>query len=1168
MRKNRPFNCVIIDEVDSISLDNIITMTQLTDNFPGRSCFQFFYYQITMFYCTIINDLPKFTGKNQEYFLKKPDEFKSIINKEIRNCLIGTILEKDGKTLKTDIPIVYAKCMKPYIENSIDIWINNIIKAPLMVENRDFIIKNKSIVPVDYSNTGVLQNNMVWDGGLQQILQIIHNAKGTFENENTNFLSNISFFRRYEGNIYGVTGTFGGENFQFILRKIYEINLYKIPPNKTSLLEDLGNIVYTDENIYKNKILENIKMIISKKRSILLICNSIAKGNEFYDILKEDYKGNVMKYFTEDDKETIENILDVGKIIVATNLAGRGTDIKISDDLERNGGLHVLVTFLPLNQRIEEQNYGRAGRKGQRGSHFLIMLYKNEYGNLKKEDLTVEHIKKIRDKLEFNSINSLIENEMKFILKKETFFKDFCLFLKNSCKKCNIYEKLNIEEKWGILLKNEKIEDIEKHYLKLKNEKAHNIENNLIKLKEIVNNSDNSKNFFTKIFDLEPDYCWVAKIRYFCILAKEKASWLYKINNKYPNQIKSIKGLQSVKILIDTHIGVLSNLSTLNKIVFSFFLKNKIKSEDKNFKTEIEIQNENIKNFLEVIKDLNEENIKTIQKYIDEKNPNNSLETDKMLTIEDIIKKSNTINPEYKKDIKYYMDEFGFNTFEILAIKKNKHYIGNILVIALGVLELCAGVALLAYSANPYIFKLSSFLIREGIKDLVKGIKASICGEEINLKYYAIEKGISLTCFAFDMVLGKVPTKVTDTFKNKLLNVIKTESISLAKNYGNRFVANQVVKKLINKMSEKIKGYLIGPIMDKMKFNGEDIDKYIQYDILNDSDNYKNAILKQTEIVLDQLDNLIDFLGPIIEIIKIFSAKSDEKVSKLKNFLEYMSNFDYNTLFQASKGIYDTINNTKIDIKFDNSLSYLIKTSNPSLSEDEVDNICKELIECGVINKEGKFNKEFIQIKNFNQIIDIKIDDKYKQYKYNKDKKIFGELENNINLIALKVSETIFKAKKKEIKDEVYNQLETFMESIIERILSYLEDKASEQFEKLLKKYKEKKAAENKEIENEENKEKKEKNQENNELEENDEIQVTKKANPNNVEEEESIALPELNSEEIKKNKNNNKINNDIDDDISLPNKKVKSSNENNEISDIETIDISSKKKKREEKEE
>ena len=1164
IRKNRPFDCVIIDEVDSISLDNIITMTQLTDNFPGRSCFYFFYYQILMLYCNIINELPKITGKDQEYFLKKPDEFKSIIEKEIRNIFKGKILENDGKTLKSDTPIIFPKCMKKYIEDSLNTWINNVIKAPMMIQNKDFIIKSNNIVPVDYSNTGVLQDNMVWDGGLQQILQIIHNVKGTFENENTNFLSNISFFKRYKGNIYGVTGTFGGENFQFILRTIYEINLYKIPPNKTSLLEDFGSMVCIDEKYYKNKILENIKAILSKKRSVLLICNSIGKGKEFYEILKEEYKENVLKYFTEDDKETIENVLDEEKIIVATNLAGRGTDIKISDNLEKNGGLHVLVTFLPLNQRIEEQNYGRAGRKGQRGSHYLIMLYKNEYGHLKNEELRIENIKKIRDKLEFDSINSLIENEMKIILKKEELFNDFCKYLKNNCKKCNNYEKSSIEEKWGILLKDKKIENIEKNYMELKSVKIHQIENNLIKIKDIINNSDNSKDFYTKIFEMEPEYSWAAKIKYSSILAKEKVWWLNKLKNKFANQLQAIKEFQSVKAKIDIFIGDLSSQSTLNKMVFSFFVKNIDKIKDNKFKTEIEIQNENRKNFLEVLKTLIDENIETIQKYIDENSSKNSLETDKILTIEDIIKKTNTINIEFKKDIKLYMDEFGFNTFEILIIKKNKHYIGNIVIIALGVLEFCAGAALLAYSANPKIFKLASFLIREGIKDMVKGVKACIEGEEINLKYFAIEKGISIACFAIELVIGKVPDKITGTFNDKLVDVVKTECISLAKNYGNRYVANKIVKKLINKMSEKIKCFLITPIMDLIQFNGENIDKYIQYDIINDSDVYKNAILKQTEIVLDQLDNLIDFIGPIIEIIKILGNKGEEKVGKITKFLEYMSTFDYRGLSQIINNILDSINNTVVDIKFDNSLSSIIKASNPSLTEEEIDNICKELIECGIINKDGKFNNKFIKIKGFKQILDLKIDDKYMEYEYIKDKQCSNELENNLNFIALKVSETIFINKKKEIRDEIYSQLETFMESIIERILNLLEDKVSEQFEKLFNKYKDKKAANNQEIENEEQKVKKQENLEN---EENEEIQVTKKVNQNNDTQEENLVLPELNDEEIKKSKN--KISNEIDDDdISLSKKKIKSTNENNEINDSEDIYISSKKGKKEDKKE
>lgn len=140
--------------------------------------------------------------------------------------------------------------------------------------------------------------------------------------------------------------------------------------------------------------------------------------------------------------------------------------------------------------------------------------------------------------------------------------------------------------------------------------------NNLIKLKEIINNSDNINDFDTEIFNLEPDYSWAAKIRYACILAKEKLKWFKKPFMKFKNQNEAIQGFQNVKEKINIFINDLSAQSSLNKLAFSFFEKNKEKIKDGNFKTEIEIQNENRKNFLETLKNLIDNNIETIQKYI------------------------------------------------------------------------------------------------------------------------------------------------------------------------------------------------------------------------------------------------------------------------------------------------------------------------------------------------------------------------------------------------------------------------------------------------------------------------------------------------------------------------------------------------------------------------
>ena len=74
-------------------------MTQLTENFPGRSSFYFFYYQILICYCEIINELPEITGQTKEYFYQNPDKFKEIIRKQIKKMFKGKILEEDGKKL-------------------------------------------------------------------------------------------------------------------------------------------------------------------------------------------------------------------------------------------------------------------------------------------------------------------------------------------------------------------------------------------------------------------------------------------------------------------------------------------------------------------------------------------------------------------------------------------------------------------------------------------------------------------------------------------------------------------------------------------------------------------------------------------------------------------------------------------------------------------------------------------------------------------------------------------------------------------------------------------------------------------------------------------------------------------------------------------------------------
>ena len=114
-------------------------------------------------------------------------------------------------------------------------------------------------------------------------------------------------------------------------------------------------------------------------REVLIICKSIKIVEKIHSELINLYDKNKI-IILKDDLDTEKNLenLPGGTIIIATNLAGRRIDISISEEVLKRGGLHVCLTFLPINIRVQEQAFGRAGRKGQPGSWQLVLnLFKN-----------------------------------------------------------------------------------------------------------------------------------------------------------------------------------------------------------------------------------------------------------------------------------------------------------------------------------------------------------------------------------------------------------------------------------------------------------------------------------------------------------------------------------------------------------------------------------------------------------------------------------------------------------------------------------------------------------------------------------------------------------------------------------------------------------------------
>ena len=317
------------------------------------------------------------------------------------------------------------------------IWIRSAFTAKDIEEKDPYIIipssetdSTERIVVVD-KDTGVEQHQMQWSHGLHQFLQLKHTQKLAVESLKAVFISNFNYFKGKD-RIYGLTGTLGSTLDQELLQKTYQVDFFRMPRYRRSRFFEESGVICPSTLSWHEAIKEDVrkKLLSGKKRAVLIICENVATVELLEQLLKDlpPVTGHIHKYVSAFKEFKVgydeAHPLKPGDVIIATNLAGRGTDLFINDELNKNGGLHVILTYLPSNIRIEEQAFGRAARKGQNGSGVFVLFYPQC-------SVTLDQLRRVRDLREQEHIENIRKNNLRAIIMEEKLFCRFTELYKN-----------------------------------------------------------------------------------------------------------------------------------------------------------------------------------------------------------------------------------------------------------------------------------------------------------------------------------------------------------------------------------------------------------------------------------------------------------------------------------------------------------------------------------------------------------------------------------------------------------------------------------------------------------------------------------------------------------------------------------------------------------------
>ena len=243
----------------------------------------------------------------------------------------------------------------------------------LMFRDRDYVVKDDEVLIVD-EFTGRIMPGRRYSDGLHQAIEAKEHVKVKRESKTLATITFQNFFNKYAKKS-GMTGTALTEEKEF--REIYGMDVVEIPTNRPVIRKDLDDAVYMTKKEKFRSVVEEIKAAHEKEQPVLVGTITIETSELLSSMLKrQGIKHNVLNAkFHELEAEIVKDAGIHGAVTIATNMAGRGTDIKLDDKAKEAGGLKIIGTERHESRRIDNQLRGRSGRQGDPGeSRFYISL--------------------------------------------------------------------------------------------------------------------------------------------------------------------------------------------------------------------------------------------------------------------------------------------------------------------------------------------------------------------------------------------------------------------------------------------------------------------------------------------------------------------------------------------------------------------------------------------------------------------------------------------------------------------------------------------------------------------------------------------------------------------------------------------------------------------------